>query len=386
VVALSAKEGPQPKLHPLRREKRGFGGGASDGSKSTSGGGGSSSSLAAPVGGGRAGVSRVGVPLKPNNAGDVHAGNTIKSMPLDQAQSMGHFPQLAVPEDLTRVTNTEEVEALVLKAIERHGGDLIAGLRDKGWWSSDDAVLPDKMLRFLRCEVEALWHTNKFDVSQKVVGNMYFDKENVYATEIDGSKYDAAKGLVHYTVTATKLLTELVTKNFPELDLSPRFIGNKLNLCTGNGAKFDVHLDTGVAEKPFNRKLTLLIYLNDWRPELGGRLMLEGEVGQIDAAKEKAGLPVSIAPKSGRWVAFWSDRMLHGVEPSYAPAGLTDFRASYTIWMCTEEGARVGPPAVAAEAFTPKVTTIASVPNQAPADSRSSGRGGYERPPSFGTF
>merc|ERR1719356_1521616 len=153
--------------------------------------------------------------------------------------------------------------------------------------------------------------------------------------------------MVHYTVAATKAIANLISKEFPEARIGQNYIGNKLNLCVGNGASFDAHLDLGVEEKPFNRKLTLLLYLNaGWRPEMGGKLTLFGEGGTEQEAMRNssaaaAGLPKSLAPASGRWVAFWSDRMLHKVEPSYAPAGLDSYRCSYTIWFCsdvTEDG------------------------------------------------
>jgi len=253
----------------------------------------------------------------------------------------------------------DEVRALglaVISAVERHGPALVKGLRESGWWASDESVLPPALRDALRAEVEALWSQGSFQKSQSVRGTEYYDKEHVYATEVDGGKYDVAPRLVHYTVDATRAISQLISDAFPEARLSSEFIGNKLNMCVGQGASFAPHLDIGVAEKPFNRKLTLLLYLNGpWRPELGGELKLIGEGANeaevaLDSGAVAAGLPTSIAPTSGRWVAFWSDRILHSVNASQAPEGLQDYRVSYTIWLCTEDPvtSSVGAPVVSA--------------------------------------
>jgi len=245
------------------------------------------------------------------------------------------------------------VERAVNAAMDRYGPEIISGLREHGWWASDGPVLPSVIRGAMRSEVEALWEEGRFELSQSVRGTDYYDKENVYATEVNSDKYGTAPRLVHYTVNATRVLAEKIRAAFPEAPISGQFIGNKLNMSVGNGASFDAHLDVGVVEKPFNRKLTLLLYLNSWREELGGELTLLGEgateeQAALDTGNEAAGFPRRLAPTSGRWVVFWSDRMLHRVEPSQAPGGLPDHRVSYTIWFCTEDDPRAparAPPA-----------------------------------------
>jgi len=276
----------------------------------------------------------------------------------------------------TKLSNPsdQEVRALGLAvnhALERHGSAMVNGLRDNGWWASDEPVLPSAQREALRAEVEALWSQGFFQKSQSVRGTEYYDKEHVYATEVDGGKYEVAPRLVHYTVNATRAISTLISGAFPEARLSSQYIGNKLNMCVGQGASFDPHLDIGVAEKPFNRKLTLLLYLNGpWRPQLGGELKLIGEGASeaevaLDSGTAAAGLPTSIAPISGRWVVFWSDRILHGVNASQAPGGLPDYRVSYTIWLCTEDEG----------ASTPRAPRV-SAP----------GAGGFETAPDFARF
>lgn len=249
------------------------------------------------------------------------------------------------------------LESAVNKALDRYGDDLVAGLRERGYWASDVPVFPAKLRQRMRQEVEDLWEEGRFEKSQSVFGTQYYDKKNVFATEIDRGKYDTAPRLVHYTVAATQAVSARINAAFPEAHLSETHIGNKLNLCVGRGATFDAHLDVGVAEKPFNRKFTLLLYLNAaWRPELGGKLTLLGEGATeddaaLDTSNSAAGLPVHLAPAGGRWVAFWSDRMLHRVEPAHSPNDLVgEYRASYTIWFCTEDQAGSAPTAAVARA------------------------------------
>mmetsp|Transcript_35288 Transcript_35288/g.79657 ORF Transcript_35288/g.79657 Transcript_35288/m.79657 type:complete len:254 (-) Transcript_35288:43-804(-) len=253
--------------------------------------------------------------------------------------------------------------------MDAHGAEMVAALREHGWWASDGPILPPRMRSSMRQEVEALWAEGHFKLSQSVRGTEYYDKDHVYATEIDGSKYGTAPRLAHYTVNATQAIAARIGDAFPEARLSDKYIGNKLNFCVGEGASFDPHLDLGVAEKPFNRKLTVLLYLNSsWRPALGGEIALLGEGATEEAAalhssaNPASSLPVRLAPTAGRMVVFWSDRMLHKVEASQAPEGLDDYRASYTIWLCTEE------------------------PAEAKIDAGARAAGGYEAAPSFASF
>jgi len=231
----------------------------------------------------------------------------------------------------------------VLASIDGWCDELIAGLRDHGWWASSSPVLPEPLLRAMRQEVEDLWNNGDFIQSQSVLGGtIYYDKKHVFATEIKSEKYTVSPRMWHYTVTLTRELVRRVNAAFPDMGLSDKFIGNKLNMSVGKGAAFDAHLDVGVAEKPYNRKLSLLLYLNDsWRPALGGEIILLGE-GQTEAEAAKShpdslGLPVTLPPTSGRLIAFWSDKILHKVKASEVLKGMKDYRVSYVIWLLGEE-------------------------------------------------
>ncbi|CAE7578237.1 unnamed protein product [Symbiodinium sp. CCMP2592] len=241
----------------------------------------------------------------------------------------------------------------VLASIDGWCDELLAGLRDHGWWASSSPVLPEPLLRAMREEVEDLWNNGDFIQSQSVLGGtIYYDKKHVFATEIKSEKYTVSPRMWHYTVTLTRELVKRVNAAFPDMGLSDKFIGNKLNMSVGKGAAFDAHLDVGVAEKPYNRKLSLLLYLNDsWRPALGGEIVLLGE-GQTEAEAAKShpdslGLPVTLPPTSGRLIAFWSDKILHKVKASEVLKGMKDYRVSYVIWLLGEEAVQDAPSSAA---------------------------------------
>lgn len=231
----------------------------------------------------------------------------------------------------------------IVSSMDDWSDELIAGLRDHGWWASSGPSLPLPFCRAMRAEVEDLWHQGHFIKSQSVLGGtVYYDKKNVYATEVTRERYLVCPRMWHYTVALTQELVRRVNLAFPEMGLSDKFIGNKLNMSVGNGASFDAHLDVGVAEKPYNRKLSLLVYLNDsWRPPLGGEITLLGE-GETEAEAananpERLKLPVTVTPISGRLVAFWSDRILHKVQASEVLDGIDDYRVSYVIWLLGQD-------------------------------------------------
>jgi len=231
----------------------------------------------------------------------------------------------------------------IVSCMDEWSDELISGLRDHGWWASSGPSLPLPLCRAMRAEVEDLWNQGHFIKSQSVLGGtVYYDKKNVYATEVTRDRYLVCPRMWHYTVALTQELVRRVNVAFPEMGLSDKFIGNKLNMSVGNGAAFDAHLDVGVAEKPYNRKLSLLVYLNEsWRPPLGGEITLLGE-GETEAEAAKANperlkLPVTVSPISGRLVAFWSDRILHKVQASEVLNGIDDYRVSYVIWLLGQE-------------------------------------------------
>jgi len=84
----------------------------------------------------------------------------------------------------------------------------------------------------------------------------------------------------------------------------------------GEGAEYRCHYDGGAGDA---RKLTAILYVNDWRPEHGGKLMMY-DAGNFDP--DSSGPPErcwrTVTPRAGRLVLFRSDRVLHKVAPAFA--------------------------------------------------------------------
>ena len=104
---------------------------------------------------------------------------------------------------------------------------------------------------------------------------------------------------------------------------------NKLAVCLGDGSEYKKHYDNaGGADR---RKLTALYYLNpDWSPQQGG-------VFRAYPSSEAPDTFVDIEPKADRFLCFWSDELVHGVQPSFAQ-DQTQHRYALTVWLVAAEG------------------------------------------------
>ena len=80
------------------------------------------------------------------------------------------------------------------------------------------------------------------------------------------------------------------------------------------------------------RKLTVLYYLNpSWREELGGCFriykrpkdtnIVPEKIHGIQGIRQGEDIVYDVEPKGDRLLAFWSDRLVHSVQPSQAPRG-----------------------------------------------------------------
>jgi len=114
--------------------------------------------------------------------------------------------------------------------------------------------------------------------------------------------------------------------------LSSTLASNKLAVCLGDGSLYDKHYDNSGPEDL--RKLTVLLYLNPhWRPELGGyfRLYLPEHCIDRDPTKRTVDSDgfhyKDIAPINDRLLVFWSDRIVHSVQPSEVDDVLANFCA-----------------------------------------------------------
>jgi Rps23 Pro-64 3,4-dihydroxylase Tpa1-like proline 4-hydroxylase len=103
-------------------------------------------------------------------------------------------------------------------------------------------------------------------------------------------------------------------------------VSNKLAVCIGDGSAYDKHYDNSGLDD--TRKVTALYYMNfGWRPEMGGCFRIYN------------GDPIvttDIEPIGDRLLVFWSDRLVHSVEPSFTPRGKEDHRYALTLWMTAD--------------------------------------------------
>ena len=157
-----------------------------------------------------------------------------------------------------------------------------------------------------------------------------YDKHNVFAMQLDGGEdYYRGPHLHEYIVSAVKSLVPALTEEFPEAMINAHMISNKLAVCTGGGSSYDKHYDNSGLNDV--RKVTVLLYLNEWRPELGGQFRVFGLENEV----------TDIEPKAGRLLVFWSDLLVHSVLASEAPSGTNDHRYALTVWLSCDSPANI---------------------------------------------
>jgi hypothetical protein len=168
-----------------------------------------------------------------------------------------------------------------------------------------------------------------------------FDKPGVYACEPDGSDYQTAPDMLHYTATMVRTLPNVLNDEIPYLGLRDDAYNAKLAVTGHGGSKYPRHVDnvsppTGGGSD--YRKLTAILYLNpNWKEGDGGELRLylkdrgENDVGG-DKGRGRGGVAaaaammmdgrsgfenveryVDLSPVGGRLVLFWSDEVPHEV-------------------------------------------------------------------------
>ena len=235
--------------------------------------------------------------------------------------------------ELTDVDRTAETMSLVTKAVTHAAPRVVAGLRERGWAVVDGFLRYPALTSAMRREAESffekgdmvLGQSTRFDpITQSVVT---YNKHNVYSMQLmGGDAYYRGPRLHEYCVAMVKTIVPLLSDAFPEANLSPTMVSNKLAVCIGEGSAYDKHYDnSGLSD---TRKVTALYYLNfNWKPEHGGcfRIFNPGSDEVTD-----------IEPLADRLLVFWSDRLVHSVEPSFAPDGKDDFRYALTLWMTSK--------------------------------------------------
>lgn len=225
----------------------------------------------------------------------------------------------------------------VKKSIYLREDEITIGLKTKGWAVIDDFLGSD-VCNMYRQEAVGFYARKDMNISKSTRWDsdsnsvVTYDKHNVFATQLNGGDayYDGPR-LHEYVVSIVKSLVSMISEKFPDACLSPLLASNKLAVCTGDGSSYDKHYDNSGGEDL--RKLTVLYYLNpDWRTELGGAFRIYNSVLTLSnnpiedsnnsvIRQSSNGLDsnieiIDINPVGDRLLIFWSDRLVHSVQPS----------------------------------------------------------------------
>lgn len=227
--------------------------------------------------------------------------------------------------------------AIVRDAVAASAPKLLEQLGERGYAIVDD-FLPPPTVRAMRAEAASLHASGRMAPSQSTRWDAAsgeverYEKANVYSASLEGGgEYRRAPRLTEYCVVLVRSLPPLVNARFPPARLSAALHTNKLAVCLGDGSTYAKHYDNSGGGDL--RKLTVLVYLNtQWKEAMGGQFQMFADGG--------GGASVDIAPLGGRLLAFWSDSMVHGVRPSFAP-GEEGHRWALTVWLHSENAAAI---------------------------------------------
>jgi Rps23 Pro-64 3,4-dihydroxylase Tpa1-like proline 4-hydroxylase len=222
-------------------------------------------------------------------------------------------------------------------AVEAASASIVDGLESKGW-ALYDGLLDAQTCRDMRAEAVALYVKDYYAVSQSTRWDsesnrsITYDKRNVYSMQLNGGEqYYVAPKLHQDMVQITRTLQPILSQHFPEAMLSSTMMANKLAVCTGDGSAYDKHYDNSGMED--TRKVTVLYYMNDWRPEMEGQFRIYQSASTASAASSESTATVDINPVGNRLLVFWSDQLVHSVQASCAPRGKLDHRYALTLWL-----------------------------------------------------
>ena len=140
----------------------------------------------------------------------------------------------------------QHVGAAVLKAAPV----IINGLRSPAGWAVCDGLLSAAACAQLRRESVTLFDSGQFLTSKssrwdsQTRSLVYYEKRNVFSTELAGNdQYYSAPRLHEYVHATIKTIVPLLQNAFPEAHLSAVLASNKLAVCTGDGSSYDKHYD-----------------------------------------------------------------------------------------------------------------------------------------------
>jgi Rps23 Pro-64 3,4-dihydroxylase Tpa1-like proline 4-hydroxylase len=196
-----------------------------------------------------------------------------------------------------------------------------------------DNVMGSEWLAQMRAEADGLYVAKKFTQSESEImdehGEMKrFDKQNVFAYEMDGTELESAPALIHYTAAVMHTLPQVINHYFADEDIriSSSSYGTKLAVALGDGSKYPKHVDN--VGLPDTRKLTCVFYLNpDWDERNGGAIRVFGHPDIVE----------DVSPIGDRLVMFWSDQIVHEVLENYGVLGEENSkRFALTLWLVSE--------------------------------------------------
>lgn len=288
---------------------------------------------------------------------------------------------------LSTVLTPEDHMAHVQKCVQLRAEEIMTGLATKGWVTVDN-FLGAEVCDTYRSEAVGYYSRNEMTISKSTRWDaetssvVTYDKHNVFATQLNGgdSYYDGPR-LHEYVVSLVKSLVPIISDRFPDACLNPQMASNKLAVCTGDGSYYDKHYDNSGGDDL--RKLTVLYYLNPkWRNEMGGAFRIyecaehsppgsnspttpkspssSATKKQIDTdnlsssiiesssvvtegrnstvteerrpeERTRSTVTTDISPKGDRLLVFWSDRIVHSVQPSQVGALLLPVSVTFMI-------------------------------------------------------
>ncbi|CAE8594232.1 unnamed protein product [Polarella glacialis] len=160
-----------------------------------------------------------------------------------------------------------------------------------------------------------------------------YEKEGVVALGLTPDLYPRAPSCIEYLIEATDVLGPLLSQHSRRGKLKEGTQTNKLALATDAGA-YPWHLDNLGGDD--ERLVTLIYYLNPgYHPGLAGRFM-RARLQSSPSGDPSPQDTIFIEPRGDRLLAFYSDELLHAVEPVHAPTadggGEDAHRIALTIW------------------------------------------------------
>jgi len=232
----------------------------------------------------------------------------------------------------------KKFQETVTASCQAVGAEALAALNTQGYYVKD-GFLGHEACAFMRAESEALkaagelkrGESTRWDSMKQEVET--YQKENVLTMQIQGgSNYVKSPRLVEYVVEITKGISRAMNSANGSPLLLTSHQTNKLAVCLGEGSEYSKHYDnSGALDR---RKLTILYYMNpNWALEQGGMF-------RAFADKASPEYFVDIEPLADRFLCFWSDELVHGVQPSYANSPNLH-RYALTVWLVAAEGVEI---------------------------------------------